>query len=945
MAPLGERINTLLRSVVRPVMARAKKKAVHSTANTNSDWCRDVTTDSNDNLAERAMRAKSSHGVEGHCDEDDEDAHVFASASSQSGKAKPRVSSYTTTRSAADSDRINKEARSPNAATIVPVTPASEAPESGPDVPKLGKASTRDGIISGHACGMKRSHRDSEDNHLTNPSSKRRQSSRSQYAGVLSFDVSHRPLDAYTRSKAVAKKKSKPPAEISELNDSDSNEDDDSTVHMPGLTVSPILDDSPEENCIAPPSIHGRTSSASLEGGLRKSARRSILTDNPSLYDMSWHPADTVIRPQAAAWRKRNGLGTSSSVAKFTGSTDTNPSTVVFNSAQHKETVLVSSDEEGARVQDREIEVAPSKPEISLMASKLDAEGYDVARPHLRRSSRAQASTHQPLYDARVHPADIVLRPARTANHTSSCTSAVSIPPPKHQTGEGISKKSSRALGKLDSKSTDAPARFLNKSSLTEKSNPNNAHDDINLPSSNSLPKPPNWSRGQNPYVNTRVLGWDRLQEMDKYVYSIQRGAPLNGNTLPLSWQKVKKRLYVEGYITLDELRGDEATRWLKAQYEGVRLGLQAFFKAKPEAMDKKEWTVFHVEGFDIYDKERGRKYWRHFEDSIVQPTTTTSAVPRIHQALETENRRGEEKPTISIGILGEMGPSEHVEPRHSVPDRSLARSTINFARPYQTGIIGDGHADGWDPDETDITLPKKLRKTTRPIKAGENKPQEAIYVVQDSFEDWLNGPTETLQEGDTVSEDASSAPESTLNTHPPVVILRRPEHARSGFDAALDGSSHRRGFDAAQLTGVATVKRNFSAPIIQARDIAERQGEIIVCPNRAVGEHEPEPLMPSLPILKSRKRKFRSKVSDPIYIHEDQPGETPKIRKIIVKNPVSPGIDIAKENLSSQELSGVSSTETPRSSRRRVGSSTPLGARIVYDGAIGPYRTMFGGD
>lgn len=146
---------------------------------------------------------------------------------------------------------------------------------------------------------------------------------------------------------------------------------------------------------------------------------------------------------------------------------------------------------------------------------------------------------------------------------------------------------------------------------------------ELELESSN-VPVAPSWSQLQNPYWNRTSLNWVEIQDLDRCVYLLQKGAPLHGKTIPQSWQRVKKALFDEALIILDELRSREGTELLKSRYESVRLGLQNFFNSKPEPIDKKDWTLFKQEKFGAYDMKPGRKYWEHQKDSLVEKTSSS---------------------------------------------------------------------------------------------------------------------------------------------------------------------------------------------------------------------------------------------------------------------------------------------------------------------------------
>lgn len=143
-------------------------------------------------------------------------------------------------------------------------------------------------------------------------------------------------------------------------------------------------------------------------------------------------------------------------------------------------------------------------------------------------------------------------------------------------------------------------------------------------------PMEPAWSQMQNPYLNRTSFNWAEVQHMDRCVYLLQKGAPLDGNIIPQEWNHVKKVLFDDGLVTPDELNSQEATKLLKSRYESVRLGLQSFFNSGPEPVDKHDWTLSKTESFDVYDTKQGRKYWKHQKDSVVEKTSNREPALRV---------------------------------------------------------------------------------------------------------------------------------------------------------------------------------------------------------------------------------------------------------------------------------------------------------------------------
>ncbi len=132
------------------------------------------------------------------------------------------------------------------------------------------------------------------------------------------------------------------------------------------------------------------------------------------------------------------------------------------------------------------------------------------------------------------------------------------------------------------------------------------------------------------------TLDFNDLSSLDSRLYRLQNGAPGQGNTLPNSWDNVKQVLFENGEITLDTLYSHEGTRWIKARYEEVRLGVEAFWTSKPDPTEDRDLTLRHMETFSVFDQKPGSKYWRHYEDSLYRPSSTSRK--EIGQVPETDD-------------------------------------------------------------------------------------------------------------------------------------------------------------------------------------------------------------------------------------------------------------------------------------------------------------------
>ena len=435
---------------------------------------------------------------------------------------------------------------------------------------------------------------------------------------------------------------------------------------------------------------------------------------------------------------------------------------------------------------------------------------------------------------------------------------------------------------------------------------------------SSELLSPPPPSSLQNPHLGKVSLDYDKLDHFDQLIYSLQKGAPVHGNTLPLPWQTVKQALFDYGEITLDELNSEEATEWLKLRYEYIRLGIEAYFKSKPEVADKNDWTFCKYEKFDAFNKKPGRKYWRHHRHSIFSPTTTTTnadhnELMKVPETDDEEEGRKEQKGSTLYNnfITLKDQPTVSIVDHFKVGDCTLSNDGLEEAKNHdneggvqerKTPIID---LEDWgDEDDTLVeTMHGEEVISCEGLMSHEELGRIITDFVDEPFGTRHDAKLDIPGPSNTNNDQAlnpqiipnNGAPTSPYTTHP---------------SSAPPPS---RGF---QDTNKAM------------------QGHLL---NEAA-------LMP-FKRPKSKKRKPPPNPPPSISIHEDPPGSTPNI----ANNPPSPGTDLPKENLQNEtgnegeHSSQVSvSVRTPRAARFRLGTAaavaaSPFRLRSHFGGPPGP--------
>lgn len=445
------------------------------------------------------------------------------------------------------------------------------------------------------------------------------------------------------------------------------------------------------------------------------------------------------------------------------------------------------------------------------------------------------------------------------------------------------------------------------------------------------MPVAPTWSQLQNPYLNNSSLNWADVQPMDRSVYLLRKGAPLHGNTLPQDWthDAVKKVLFDEGVITLDELNSREGTELLKTRHESVRLGLQIFFGSKPEPVDKRDWTLSKIEGFDVYDMKRGSKYWKHRKNSIVEKTKTSSRFNILGFAAETANnvtRNNNQEAADSISEDRDRMEATTPTSMRDVKIRgtSISKSSLNWPPAVKVDNERTTFVDREDDGElNENSLIESMR--------GEHVTPS---IMSDAALEELLFPVEQLLRGEPGQEVAAKMVwNDPRNSEPAGAAPARPNETSDKISSiaseatATDDTLSNRG-----LAGVDPLRKE-----------KMELGMNVDPRNRSGDSKTPEKK------VKTKKRKSRVDVA--IGIHEDLPGRTPLVKKIVSMNPASPGTDLPKENLEHDgpvEYSSQVEIQTPRTRRHHEAIGTPSTRRVrrlrSATTATLPYHSLFGG-
>lgn len=323
---------------------------------------------------------------------------------------------------------------------------------------------------------------------------------------------------------------------------------------------------------------HKKSNQAPTEssGSQRKRLRTNRGDSGSVCYNMKYHPMDEFLRPNTfttiqARQRLAHSSRQSSLLSTIESKHEISPvqrSRQISKNLQSAKEQLTSHKSGSLPSNNFNHETDPV-PHSGKMPKNLQA---PRERPTPTRSStRLRARTSEPdekkVYDMKYHPMDDVLKP-KSRKRSSTWLNVVLLP-------------------------------------------------------STSSPSPPSEIQAENPFTKSIPADWVNLEHFDRRVYLLQQGAPLHGNTLPLRWPQVVKSLVREGFFTEENFRAFGGIKTLTSRYETVRSGVEKFFRADPEIIDKRDWPVMHMEDMKVFEIGTDTKYWSNPRDSLVSPKST----------------------------------------------------------------------------------------------------------------------------------------------------------------------------------------------------------------------------------------------------------------------------------------------------------------------------------
>lgn len=646
----------------------------------------------------------------------------------------------------------------------------------------------------------------------------------------------------------------------------------------------------------------------------RQRSTRTSASGKTMNYDMKYHPMDDVLRPAASAARKAaHGLDTY-----------TSPTTSESTAANDEDDDTDDSDSQmsSPRAQSFENNVFESPPRRPIPPR--------AGSPSCRRMTRAETEGERPvMYNMKHHPADTTLRPAaarraiakwakghaqkpaRTARKSKIRTEGS----PKHAkldvTDESISTPASYEATSDESTGVASPTDNYTKPVATDDATPTTpSHEAISdtstpispstsspaepdagikaptthpldkaiLDRSNQMPPSSGTPANESPATTNDLLitlyprgqltdevsklGWKCLFQSDRLLYLLRQGVHNIDDNSVHSWTTValdsRKHSGLGDFSSIPQAISEAEA--LRVRYNTISQHLHDFFDAERDSARQEDQSMYYAEDLDVYDLEPGDKYFRYKRDSIVQPKLTLS--------LETTALRQVSNGTNTT--RANLTNSYH-QPTPDRPDNTARSASLHLKASGSHGMERNG---------TTSIENEKARST---------KQDNQTYVnttVEEQGDDVGHLPTSS---GDSTDEEESRGPYGSYNDEAAYIL---------------------------QATG----QRNTcsSAQASPERDALESMRNDIYADIDQLDLDEPTATFqptaqPGAWTAKGSDSIFgpfdshltrRSRDGSNFSVHEDQPGNTPKIQRQVSMNPKSPGTDVPKENLQERSAS-----------------------------------------
>ncbi|KAI4199704.1 MAG: hypothetical protein LQ350_004426 [Teloschistes chrysophthalmus] len=601
-------------------------------------------------------------------------------------------------------------------------------------------------------------------------------------------------------------------------------------------------------------------------------------------YDMKYHPMDDVLRPHHSAVRKAaHGLARQPSV-------ETTESSTIEQSSDS-----VTTDRSGsASIASPDPLTRPCRPSAPIPGS-----------PSTRRVTRVRNRVKPIAYNMKHHPMDDFLRPAdarkRKAKWARGLVEADESPAAMDST-PSVATDLESDEGILPNVQEEAQMQSSTVSTESRQ-HPSASHNALLVPPLPLFQPPLNRlatsNREPSPDILPEITPWKSLKDDDRLLYLVPKGTPLSGNIMPVAWSDVATALDLKPDSFSGSVGVLQTIEQLQVLYSNVYKNAQDYFGVTPEPSENP--TLHYAEGFDVYHRDVGDSYWAHSNDSIVRPTDFARATPVADQELRQPGQKDVRVRFDSITIPGD----------------ALLNPLTGEERLFENHNVGSDERDHYQvhPHETEqmtiqdsqeagaATAQRDIEETDHGLFGSYNSEAGYLRQVLGSFD-------ETQMESSPELELVASMRNELAGDVDDLFEPNELDHMlHSSSPPHSDG-----GVRVPDRHGKSKEKKK-SEELFVNHSETESESEDEDGDTRAPIAHQrPSPKNQTPPSKHTRKQQSPTRPSKPktntkgssrqFSVHEDPPNTTPRIRRMVAKNPRSPGTDMPKENLRERSVS-----------------------------------------
>lgn len=388
--------------------------------------------------------------------------------------------------------------------------------------------------------------------------------------------------------------------------------------------------------------------------------------------------------------------------------------------------------------------IIPSPPRSEPSKRRRAGNSSPSPSPKKRRTTRAAVNGDKEIdYDMKHHPMDDMLRP--------------------------------KAAAKRSVRFRRSSETYLN-GTMVDKENPPAAKE--NSPAAKDV---------ENPFNRPIRAEWEDFEPFDRRIYVLQKGAPVEGNTLPHTWPQLVNILVKERFFIRKQLKAWGGVQALKKRYEQVRIRMQTLFAGEvasftgiPEDKEKDSGDVANGEA-----KEEGDAHMEdHFE---------TAATSKFDEDVEDKEMMDDEEEFYSAEEYSDISAQaifEDAEDQREEISQYHRDEVFDLINDFFDGQPGDqDHSkvqtveihlsdDGSLPTGSNTTIENKADNSQSPpsrLEATEEREEAIQGMVVDNHSDKL--PVTTIE--NTEPENAS---EVTAQPIPPTIGAKA-----QGFSSQVD--------------------------------------------------------------------------------------------------------------------------------------------------------------